>query len=106
VTQTGLCARPGCAAVAGAWLAYDYAGQQVWLDDVDTPSEGNRWALCLAHAERLSVPRGWIVQDRRTGASADASEDGPADTRPPGPDGSLGHPDRHEGDAELSSLAG
>jgi hypothetical protein len=74
--------------VAGAWLTYDYARQQVWLDDVGTPGDGNRWSLCLAHAERLRVPRGWIVQDRRIG---------PRPSTPGRGDG---------GGAELSTLAG
>jgi len=97
VTRTGLCARPGCAAAVGAWLTYDYAGQQVWLDDVGTTGEGNRWALCVAHAERLGVPRGWIVQDRRIGPRPGA----------PGRRDGLRHAGRHDGDGvQLSTLAG
>ena len=94
MTRTGLCARPGCASSAGAWLTYDYAGQQVWLDDIASTGDGNRWALCGAHAERLRAPRGWIVQDRRIG---------PGPTRLDG----LARRDRRDGGgAELSSLAG
>ncbi|HEY2301574.1 MAG TPA: DUF3499 family protein [Acidimicrobiales bacterium] len=97
MTRTGLCARPGCAVVAGAWLTYDYAGQQVWLDDMSTTGDGNRWALCASHAERLRVPQGWVVQDRRIGPRPEA----------PGHRDGLRHPDRNEGDgARLSSLAG
>jgi Protein of unknown function (DUF3499) len=82
---------------AAAWLTYDYAGQQVWLDDMSTTGDGNRWALCAAHAERLRVPQGWVVQDRRIGPRPGAA---PHADR-------VRHPERHEGDgARLSSLAG
>jgi hypothetical protein len=62
-----------------AWLTYDYANREVWLDDAGTGAwrdhaadergdgGGHRWALCAGHAERLRVPLGWIFQDRRPG---------------------------------------
>jgi hypothetical protein len=68
-----LCARPGCAGAAAAWLTYDYAGQQVWLDDRPGALPGDQWGLCAAHAGRLRVPRGWTEVDRRV-ARADRWE--------------------------------
>ena len=65
--QTTLCARPGCAGPASAWLTYDYAAQQVWLDDAPTPAAGNQWGLCGLHAGRLQAPKGWAEVDRRAG---------------------------------------
>ena len=59
-----MCARPGCQGQTAAWLTYDYAGQQVWLDDVPLP-EGDQWALCSGHATRLRAPLGWTQVDRR-----------------------------------------
>jgi hypothetical protein len=47
-------------------LTYAYGSSQVWLDD-DQEQDGDRWALCSAHAERLKVPKGWSQVDRRTG---------------------------------------
>jgi Protein of unknown function (DUF3499) len=72
MTTAGLCARPACGSPVAAWLTYDYAGRQVWLDDAGTNAGGSdgggsRWALCAGHAERMRVPRGWVFQDRRTG---------------------------------------
>jgi len=61
-----VCARPGCQGPAAAWLTYAYGSSQVWLDD-DQEQDGDRWALCAAHAERLKVPKGWSQVDRRTG---------------------------------------
>lgn len=63
-----LCARPGCAGAATAWLTYDYAAQQVWLDDTPGLLGGDQWGLCGTHAGRLRVPRGWTEVDRREAA--------------------------------------
>ena len=60
------CARPGCGAVATAWLSYDYARQQAWLDDPDPENGGHHCALCPLHAARLRPPLGWTYYDRRT----------------------------------------
>lgn len=59
-----VCARPGCTGEPVAWLTYDYASQQVWLDDTPSPS-GDQWALCADHAGRLRPPEGWALLDRR-----------------------------------------
>jgi hypothetical protein len=75
MTRSGLCARPACGGPVAAWLTYDYANREVWLDaDADAGAGGrsagdggggHRWALCARHAERLRVPLGWAFQDRR-----------------------------------------
>jgi hypothetical protein len=62
-----LCARPGCQGSTAAWLTYDYAGQQVWLDDAPSEAGGDQWALCSGHAGRLRAPQGWTQVDRRVG---------------------------------------
>lgn len=49
-----------------AWLSYDYAAQNVWLDDSEQ-ADGDAWGLCPAHALRLKVPQGWTTVDRRQG---------------------------------------
>jgi hypothetical protein len=64
--QTTLCARPGCSGTATAWLTYDYAAQQVWLDDAPAADQGNQWGLCGPHAGRLRAPKGWEQVDRRS----------------------------------------
>jgi hypothetical protein len=62
------CARPACAAPAIATLAYDYAGQAVWVDPLSVESHPMTHDLCGRHADRLSVPRGWTLHDRRADA--------------------------------------
>lgn len=57
-----VCVKPGCGDPAAALLSYDHAGRTAWLDE--TGLEGG-WALCSAHAGRLSVPNGWVRVDRR-----------------------------------------
>jgi hypothetical protein len=47
-------------------LAYDYPGRTVWIEDLgdDNPASHD---LCLPHADRLRVPRGWERHDLRRG---------------------------------------
>lgn len=56
--------RPGCDRPAEARLSYDTIGCQVWLDALaDRP--GRSQEICDLHATRLTVPRGWMLCDRR-----------------------------------------
>ena len=41
---------------------FDPVGAVVWLD---VPSNSSSTGLCLQHAERLTAPRGWTIDDRR-----------------------------------------
>jgi hypothetical protein len=60
------CARPGCASPAITTLAYDYAAGTVWIDHLSDESHPMTHDLCGAHADSLSVPLGWVLQDRRS----------------------------------------
>lgn len=61
------CSRPGCSRVPAATLVYDYAGRVVVLDAL-APSHPMQYDLCATHADRLSVPNGWTLIDRRPAA--------------------------------------
>lgn len=63
--MTRQCARPGCNHSASATLTYDYRGQAAWLERLAAEAHPMTHDLCEAHAERLSVPRGWRLEDRR-----------------------------------------
>lgn len=63
------CVRPGCDRPARARLAYDTITCQVWLDQLSGVS-GRAQEICDLHAERLTVPRGWMLCDRRADAPA------------------------------------
>jgi hypothetical protein len=63
--MTRQCARPGCSAVASATLAYDYDQRITWLDPLAGESHPMAYDLCDAHADALTVPRGWHLEDRR-----------------------------------------
>ena len=39
-------------------LAYDYPGRKVWIEDLGDNNPATH-DLCLPHADRLRVPRGW-----------------------------------------------
>ena len=65
------CAPPECALVAAASFSYDYRTRTVWLDDGLVPAPSHH-DLCGGHAERLRVPHGWQLIDRRAAAAAPA----------------------------------
>ena len=48
-----------------AVLTYDYSERTAWLNDLGGPVEGTTWLLCITHADRLVVPVGWQLDDRR-----------------------------------------
>lgn len=59
------CSRTGCASHAVATLTYQYGRAQVWIDDLATERDPHSYDLCDRHAERLSVPNGWRLEERR-----------------------------------------
>ena len=55
-----------CAVGADVFMTYDYALQQVWLEDlVASPEPNTGYPLCAVHAGRFSAPSGWTVTDQR-----------------------------------------
>lgn len=62
---TRLCSRPGCAEPASATLTYHYERGSVWVDSLFGEREPHTYDLCERHAGRVSVPRGWRLEDRR-----------------------------------------
>lgn len=63
------CARPGCGQPATATLTYRYEHQAAWLERLSPESHPMTHDLCEAHAEGLTVPRGWRLEDRRVVAA-------------------------------------
>ncbi len=55
------CTRSTCSAPAVATLTYVYADSTAVLGPLATHAEPHSYDLCIAHAERLTVPRGWDV---------------------------------------------
>jgi hypothetical protein len=58
------CSRPGCGIEARATLTYDYAQRRAWIDRL-AEEHPMAYNLCEQHADGLSVPLGWELQDRR-----------------------------------------
>ncbi|MDQ4125014.1 MAG: DUF3499 domain-containing protein [Actinomycetota bacterium] len=60
------CSKPGCANPGAALLGYDYAERRAVLDD---PPDGevspHSYVLCTRCAEKLTPPRGWVLDDNR-----------------------------------------
>lgn len=63
--MTRHCARPGCGQPATATLSYQYGSQEAWLERLSAEPHPMTHDLCQAHADGLSVPRGWRLDDRR-----------------------------------------
>jgi hypothetical protein len=59
------CARPLCNQPAAATLSYHYAERTVWLEPVHAEPHPANHDLCANHANRLSPPNGWRLEDRR-----------------------------------------
>jgi hypothetical protein len=60
------CSRTGCAQPASSTLSYQYGRAIVWLDDLTSSRDPHQYDLCERHTERLSVPNGWRLEDRRS----------------------------------------
>lgn len=67
--MTRTCARPGCGEHATATLTYDHRARSGWLDALASEAHPMSYDLCSGHADALSVPRGWTLDDRRGPAS-------------------------------------
>jgi hypothetical protein len=59
------CSRSGCSDAAAITLSYHYGQSQVWIDHLTPEREPHMYDMCDRHADRLSVPRGWHLDDRR-----------------------------------------
>ena len=58
------CSRPGCQRAPSATLTYDYAAGVATVEQL-APPHPMQYDLCQLHTERLSVPNGWTLVDRR-----------------------------------------
>lgn len=59
------CSRSGCSDPAAITLTYDYRQSQVWMDRLAPERDPHHYDMCDRHADRMSVPRGWHLDDRR-----------------------------------------
>lgn len=55
------CSRSACKRMANATLTYVYADSTAVLGPLAQFAEPHAYDLCVAHAERLTAPRGWEV---------------------------------------------
>jgi hypothetical protein len=46
-------------------LTYQYGRAIVWMDDLVEEVDPHGYDLCDRHGERLTVPTGWRLEDRR-----------------------------------------
>jgi hypothetical protein len=62
---TRQCSRPACAVPACATLTYHYGERVVWVDELFPDRDPHGYDLCELHTQRLKVPAGWQLHDRR-----------------------------------------
>lgn len=60
-----LCDKPGCNNAGSATLTYEYTNRVAWVDRLADDDHPMTHDLCDRHANRLSVPQGWRLEDRR-----------------------------------------
>jgi hypothetical protein len=65
VVMSKLCERPGCSNPGEA--AYGMVAEDLlfWIEPLDRHPIGTANVLCRRHADAMSVPRGWTLDDRR-----------------------------------------
>lgn len=62
------CSRPGCSDIAVAQLTYAYAASQLEVSPVEEELAPEAYALCQAHLDRLTPPKGWTLIRKGTPA--------------------------------------
>ena len=60
-----LCERPGCTGAADVSYGMDSGALLVWIDNSNVPDREHAGRLCRRHADALTVPKGWTIDDRR-----------------------------------------
>lgn len=63
------CERVGCSEPASVAYGIDIGTLIVWLEHASPDASHHMNLLCDRHAERLILPRGWSIDDRREGTS-------------------------------------
>ena len=59
------CERPGCAQPAAVEYIINPQNLLLTLQNYDVVKGERRSALCVTHGDRMSVPKGWSIDDRR-----------------------------------------
>lgn len=69
------CSRPACKQTALYTLTYVYRDSTAVLGPLATFQEPHCYDLCTAHADRLTVPRGWDVVRLPAGPAEEEADD-------------------------------
>ncbi len=49
-------------------MGFAYAERKVWIEDHSAPTPYGWYPLCEGHADRLTPPSGWVLDDTRSHA--------------------------------------
>ena len=59
------CSRSTCNEISTITLTYQYSRAIVWIDDLAHERDPHAYDLCQRHGQRMTVPSGWRLEDRR-----------------------------------------
>jgi len=59
------CSRSTCTELSTITLTYQYSRALVWIDDLAHERDPHAYDLCERHGQRMTVPTGWRLEDRR-----------------------------------------
>ena len=59
------CSRSTCSEISTITLTYQYSRAIVWIDDLAHERDPHAYDLCQRHGQRMTVPSGWRLEDRR-----------------------------------------
>jgi hypothetical protein len=74
------CAKTGCEQPASASVGLRYGDRVVVVGDLAARFDPNLLELCGDHTARLTLPRGWLAEDRRRRADQALPAEAPVES--------------------------
>ena len=59
------CCRNSCSEASTITLTFQYSRALAWIDDLAYERDPHSYDLCERHGQRMTVPTGWRLEDRR-----------------------------------------
>lgn len=59
------CSKSSCSELSTITLTFQYSRALAWIDDLTYERDPHSYDLCERHGQRMTVPTGWRLEDRR-----------------------------------------
>lgn len=59
------CCKSSCSELSTITLTFQYSRALAWIDDLTYERDPHSYDLCERHGQRMTVPTGWRLEDRR-----------------------------------------